>query len=129
MRKISDNQILNRIRFENPWWISPELMPESITRWKPRPYLELFHKLIVDRSIQRAPVLMGPRRVGKTVMLHHCIQKLIEQGVPPLNICYVSVDHPIYNELSLEQFFEYFKKLSGTNLREIECFLFFDEIQ
>jgi predicted AAA+ superfamily ATPase len=72
---------------------------------------------------------MGPRRVGKTVMIHHSIQRLIEAGISPMNICYVSVDHPIYNALSLEQFLEHFKAATGVDYRKTECFVFFDEIQ
>ncbi len=50
----------------------------------------------------RTVILMGPRRVGKSVMLYHTIQQLIEDGVNPRNILYASVDTPLYNGISLE---------------------------
>jgi hypothetical protein len=44
---------------------------------KRREYFKLFYPLVIERSIKRALVLMGPRRVGKTVMLFHAIDELI----------------------------------------------------
>ncbi|MFT6844837.1 MAG: putative AAA+ superfamily ATPase [Flavobacteriales bacterium] len=46
-----------------------------------RLYFLLFKPLVKEREIRRAVVLMGPRRVGKTVMLYHMVQELIENGV------------------------------------------------
>ena len=79
--------------------------------------------------MRRAVVLMGPRRVGKTVMIHHAIQTLIDDGVPPLSIGYFSVDHPIYNGLSLEKLLEYYAQSSGMNQKHDQIYIFFDEIQ
>lgn len=129
MKEISDKQIVMRIRSDNPWWELPHKIPDSFIKWAPRPYLELFHPLVINRAIHRAPVLMGPRRVGKTVMIHHLIQRLLEAGTPPLHICYVSVDHPIYNALGLEHFLDYFTEATGVDYKKDETYVFFDEIQ
>ena len=48
---------------------------------------------------------MGARRVGKSVMLFHTIQRLIEDGVNPQKIIYLSIDTPIYMNISLEELF------------------------
>ncbi len=79
--------------------------------------------------MRRAVVLMGPRRVGKTVMVHHAIQALIDDGVPPRFIGYFSVDHPIYNGLSLEKLLEYYAQSSGVDYKRDQVYVFFDEIQ
>ena len=79
--------------------------------------------------MRRAVVLMGPRRVGKTVLIHHAIQALIDEGLPPRSIGYFSVDHPIYNGLSLEKLLEYYAQSSGLNHKRDEIYIFFDEIQ
>ena len=72
---------------------------------------------------------MGPRRVGKTVMIYHSINKLISSGINPKKIIYISVDTPIYNNVSLDDFFTYARKA----LKNEEClegyYVFFDEIQ
>ena len=79
--------------------------------------------------MRRAVVVMGPRRVGKTVLIHHAIQALIDDGAAPRSIGYFSVDHPIYNGLSLEQLLEYYSRSSGSDHKRDGIFVFFDEIQ
>ncbi len=96
---------------------------------KPRAYLGLFLPLVKENAVRRAVVLMGPRRVGKTVMIHHAIQALLDGGVPPKSICYFSVDHPIYNGLSLEQLLSHYGQSSGTHYKSEKVYVFFDEIQ
>lgn len=96
---------------------------------KPRPYIEHLYPLISNLDVRRAVVLMGPRRVGKTVLLHHVIQRLVESGVNPRHICYVSVDHPLFNGLGLEEFLQHYRDASGVTDEEKNIYLFFDEIQ
>ncbi|MFC1588564.1 AAA family ATPase, partial [Planctomycetota bacterium] len=129
MRKISNDQIVAKIQNENPWWSDPHQIQESISKLKPRPYLTLLEPLVTQESIRRAVVLMGPRRVGKTVLIHHLIGQLISDGIHPQRICYFSVDHPIYNGLSLEDFIEYFRKSTGIDFAHDSIYIFFDEIQ
>ncbi len=129
MRKISSEQILERLKQENPWWKAPHSLPAAYRKWVPRPYLDLLAPLVEQTSIQRAIVLMGPRRVGKTVMIHHLIDRLLEAGVQSKYICYLSVDHPIYNGISLEEFIRYFEKATSINIEKDPCYVFFDEIQ
>ncbi|MCB0512676.1 MAG: ATP-binding protein, partial [Bacteroidetes bacterium] len=73
-------------------------------------------------------VLMGPRRVGKTVMLFHSIQQLIDKQINPQKIFFVGIDNPIYVHLSLEDILSLCKQsLNQENLNG--CYVFFDEIQ
>lgn len=129
MRQIPEQQVVKRLQTENVWWASPHQIPMSYRNWSPREYFKLFYPLVEKRSIQRAVVLMGPRRVGKTVLIHHAIQNLIRKGINPKNICFFSVDHPIYNGLFLDQLLDIYHQASGVNYREEECYIFFDEIQ
>ncbi len=129
MKKISQVQVLQRVKLENPWWQTPHKVPEAFTVWTPRPYLDLFYPLATNLSISRAVVLLGPRRVGKTVMIHHAIQSLLKDGVKPENICYFSVDHPIYNGLGIDELLEAYEGATGIDYTKENCFFFFDEIQ
>src|SRR5258708_33408322 len=104
MKEISQVLILKRVISENIWWDGSESMPSMYQGYLPRPYLEIFYPVVTKRDVQRAAVLMGPRRIGKTVLLHHVIQKLIKSGIDPKKICYVSVDNPLYNGMDLESF-------------------------
>lgn len=129
MKKIPQNQVIQRLMSENIWWESPKTIPAAYQKLLKRPYLDIFFPYLENRRITRAIVLMGPRRVGKTVLLHHAIDRLIEKGVNPDTICYVSVDQPLYNGLSLEDFLETFREATGIDYKKQECFVFFDEIQ
>ncbi|MCD6533397.1 MAG: ATP-binding protein [Deltaproteobacteria bacterium] len=129
MKTISIQQVKKKLKSENGWWEAPHAIPVNYSGWSPRPYLALLYPLITDRSINRAVVLMGPRRVGKTVMIHHAINKLIKQGIAPDHICYVSIDHPIYNGLNLDDFLELYMEITGIDYHADEVYFFFDEIQ
>jgi predicted AAA+ superfamily ATPase len=96
---------------------------------KKRAYFALFFPLVKTLSVRRAVVLMGPRRVGKTVMIHQAIQALLGEGVPPKSLCYFSVDHPIYNGLSLDKLLEYYGQATGVDYKSEQIYAFFDEIQ
>ena len=100
----SEEQILERLRFENPWWVSG-VVEEYYTSMQRRLYFDLFMPLVLETEIRRAIVLMGPRRVGKTVMLYHTIQGLLDKEINPLKTAYISIETPIYNNINLEQLF------------------------
>ena len=123
----SKEQITDRIKFDNPWWENKGI-EKYYAEMKRREYFKLFYPLVTQKKVKRAVVLMGPRRVGKTVMLFHTVQNLIDDGVPPASICYLSIETPIYNGIGLEELLQYYLELSG-NTRDSEVYIFFDEIQ
>ena len=71
---------------------------------------------------------MGPRRVGKTWLIYHAIQSLIDHGRNPRHICYINIQTPLYNGLSLEEIVSLICEASGANLQD-GLFICFDEIQ
>ena len=99
-------QLVKRMSIDNPWWLRGTIA-EDYKELPSRVYLDEFYPLVMDRSVRRAVILMGPRRVGKTVMIFHTIDKLIAEGVDPHKIIYISIDTPIYNNHSLEELFLY----------------------
>ncbi len=80
-------------------------------------------------EVRRAVILLGPRRVGKTVLIHHIIQELIKTKVDPRLICYISIDNPIYTGCSLEELLQDCKEASDTLPLRSQRYLFIDEIQ
>jgi predicted AAA+ superfamily ATPase len=93
-----------------------------------RLYFSLFYPFVIEKKVRRALVLMGPRRVGKTVMLFHSIQQLLTEKVNPQKIFFIGIDNPIYVHLSLEDILNLCKQsLNRDNLNS--CYVFFDEIQ
>lgn len=127
LNPFSEDQIIARLQFENPWWASGSLEAYYKT-FRPRLYFNLFYPLVKNTTVHRATVLMGPRRVGKTVMLYHTIQQLISQGVPPQKILYASIETPIYNNIALEDLFAMARKALGQ-ADAAGWYVFFDEVQ
>lgn len=128
MKSVSLEQVKRKIKEENPWW---ETGAASF-KWqkmRPRPYLNGLYSLVAKSQVRRAVILMGPRRVGKTVLIDHLIARLLKDGVPPQRILYVSIDIPLYTGLSLENFIEQFGLLAGSAPAQETQYIFFDEIQ
>lgn len=127
LKSVPEEKVIDKLRFDNPWWKSRSI-DEFFNSMNRRLYFDLLFPLIQDRTIRRAVVLMGPRRVGKTVMLYHSIQKLIDAGIDPKKICYFSIETPIYNGLALEELFRLARKAVFDDNPE-GFYIFFDEIQ
>lgn len=124
---IPTEKIIERLRYENPWWVSRQIQ-DLYSSMSKRLYFSLFYPFVKEMSARRAVVLMGPRRVGKTVMLFHSIHQLLEDGINPQKIFYIGIDNPIYVHLGLEDILTLCRK--SLNLTQLKgCYVFFDEIQ
>lgn len=128
MLQVTDKEIKNRLSIDNPAWETGKIADQYRALRKYRAYFDGFMRLVVPKAVRRAVVLMGPRRVGKTVMLQQAIQRLVETGVPPRSILYVSVETPVYTGTTLEKLLQYFRELHGHDPKA-ELYVFFDEIQ
>jgi predicted AAA+ superfamily ATPase len=127
LKPISRDLIIDRLKFENPWWVTNSI-DEDYKVMQRRLYFNLFFSLVSNTDVKRAVVLMGPRRVGKTVMMHHCIGELLGTNINPHKICYIGIDNPIYLNMSLDELFELTREAAG-NADAKGWFVFFDEIQ
>ena len=120
--------VQKRLAFDNPWWIAGGGIDAERREWPRRAYFAPFIQLIEAVEVPRAVVLIGPRRVGKTVMLAHAVQALLDKGLAGNTILYVSLDTPLYSGRSLESlvrtFIELHRHAEGQRL-----WVFFDEIQ
>ena len=118
---------IERLIFENPWWSTGNVQSTYSTMSR-RLYFDLFYPYVHETDIKRALVLMGPRRVGKTVMIYHSIQQLIADGISPQKIMFIGIDNPIYMHQGLEDLLLMAK--DAVKLDSVEnCYVFFDEIQ
>lgn len=128
MLEIAKKDIVARMAFDNPWWEGGKHGKVAFEDSPRRKYFESFLRTLTDKSVRRAVVLMGPRRVGKTVMIYQSIRALIDQGVDTKSILYLSLETPIYTGLALEQLLGHFQALF-EHKRESSLYVFFDEIQ
>lgn len=126
--ELLEKQITGRLKVDNPWWVEGRI-PDYYAKMSPRLYLDIFMPLVQSSALRRALVLMGSRRVGKTVMMFHAIQRLIDSGVSAQNIIYISVETPIYNKIYLEQLFVLACRILGKEPARESMYVFYDEIQ
>lgn len=127
MKDVSYQQITEHLKRLNPWWESAHMDAETL-RLRPRAYLAPVRKLVLEPTLRRAVVLLGPRRVGKTILIRHLIADLLADGVAAQRIAYVEMDHPLLHGQSLEALIHQVEAVApagGDGTR----YLFFDEIQ
>ncbi|RAU23128.1 ATPase [Paramagnetospirillum kuznetsovii] len=128
MRDITDIQIKRRLQFDNPWWGDPAVLDRILGDRPERAYLSPFHDLVTNRGVNRAVVLMGPRRVGKTVMLQQSIKRLLVSGVERTRVFFVDLQNPVYVGLGLQRLLDMFLEMFGHD-RFSDLYVLFDEIQ
>ena len=125
MAIVNDEQVMKVLRQYNPWWRVPSAIREESKPQKRVAYYEAL-KMLTHKSIRRFVVLSGMRRVGKTTILYQIIEHLIDEGVNPKNILYVTFDNPILKLVHAEHvlsIYEAMYPLEGIR------YIFFDEVQ
>lgn len=128
MLEVSENEISARLAGDNPWWSEVDNQPE-VSTLKKRHYFQSFKTLVEQQEVNRAIILMGPRRVGKTVMLHQLVHDLIAGGQNPKSIIYAAIDTPTFSGIPLEKLIDIFCARNEINKRKDKIFVLFDEIQ
>lgn len=129
MIRITPEQLEIALREENPWWGGLPSLSARFQTERKRSFLKSFLQLVRRSTPRREVVLLGPRRVGKTYLIHHAIAELLADGVPPGRILYVAVDNPLYIDASLSELLDAFHRVTGCDWRRQHCYVFFDEIQ
>lgn len=120
--------IQRRLAMDNPWWQAGREIDEEEHSMAHRAYFPAFAAIAQDRSVRRATVLIGPRRVGKTVMLHQFVQKLLDDGIRGIDILFLSLDTPLYAGLSLERLLRLFMDIHRHSDNDA-LWVLFDEVQ
>lgn len=122
------HEVQRRLNTDNPWWKAGSGIDPEEAGWPRRAYFSQFARLVTERSVRRAVVLIGPRRVGKTVMIKHLVSQLLGDGEIGTRILFLSLDTPLYSGRSLESLVQMFVDLhqhpKGTPL-----WVLFDEVQ
>jgi hypothetical protein len=127
--QVSEKEIELRLRLDNPWWEAGAGIDAEYQGFPRRAYLPAFAQLVRQAEVNRAVVLLGPRRVGKTILAHHCIQQLLDEGAASgRDILYVSLETPLFTGLTLEDLVQRFRRLF-VRPAAVRLIVFFDEIQ
>lgn len=128
MRPISEADIIKSLAQDNPWW------REGAKGWVedvPQPrrgFFKNFKSLALNWELPRSTILMGPRRVGKTVMLRQLIIDALAEGMPQRDIFYVSLDTPLYSGRPLQELLDLFDAAQPGESRRRRLVIF-DEVQ
>lgn len=128
MWEISEKEVITRMNFDNPWWAEGKASKILFEDSPRRNYFDKFYSQVTNRQVNRAVILMGPRRVGKTVMIRQAIRKLLDDETNGKFILYLSLETPIYTGLSLERIILLFLKENNLK-RDSSLYIFFDEVQ
>lgn len=121
-------EVLRRMADDNPWWVAGGNIEPEWRDLPKRAYFPLLMRLVRDLDVARAAVLIGPRRVGKTVMIKQAIEALLADGVPGIDILYLSLETPLYSGRALETLLRDYMDLHGHR-KGRQLWVFFDEVQ
>lgn len=120
----SPQEVMAVLRQYNPWW-SNQPIPD-LPIWRRAAFQELNHWLRTP-PVPRAIMLSGARQVGKTTLFLQVVEGLIRSGVPPQNILYVTLDHPLLKLGGLDGILRLWREYE--QVAEGPEYLFLDEIQ
>ncbi len=121
-------EVLRRMADDNPWWVAGGNIEPEWRNLHRRAYFQPLMHLVRDLEVSRAIVLIGPRRVGKTVMTKQIIEALLADGVAGTDIFYLSLETPLYSGRALETLLRDFMDLHGHK-KGRQLWVFFDEVQ
>ena len=118
-------QILKVLRAFNPWWTTGSVHPGLLKEYRRFAYYEAMKRLDQE-ELRRTVVLTGTRRVGKTTIEYQMIDSMLNRGVNPAQIVFISMDHPMLKLSNLSDILEcYHENVWPTQ----DAYYFFDEIQ
>lgn len=105
MAIISKERLLKVLVFYNPWWKTGVVNPKLSKNYKRFAFYEAMKRLN-QNNIRRTVVLTGTRRVGKTTIQYQMIEALLQNGVPPQKIVFISIDHPMLKLSAMNEILE-----------------------
>ena len=126
--QIPPREVQRRLALDNPWWRAGQGIDPEESGWPRRAYFGQFSSLARNVGVRRAVVLIGPRRVGKTVMLKHLVAQLLDDGVAGTQVLFLSLDTPLYSGRSLESLVQMFADLHRHPAKQT-LWVLFDEVQ
>ena len=122
---ISKEGILKVLTAYNPWWKTAAVNPKQAKSYRRFAFHEAMKRL-EQADLRRTVILTGTRRVGKTTIQYQMIQSLLEKGIAPQKIVFVSMDHPM---LKLGGFNSILECYHENVYAEQDVYYFFDEVQ
>lgn len=105
----------------NPWWMNDFDVDDLVPR------TNYFNKLKRNLDNKSIVFLTGLRRVGKTTLMKILIKYLIDIGIEPSHIFYISLDDYLLREKPLRDILIEYRKVHKLSMKE-KLYIFFDEV-
>lgn len=128
MHTITDNDLFQRLAFDNPWW---EFTKDTRIQFKNpqrRVFFPAFFSHVMKAGAGNVLCLAGPLRAGKTVMMRQMVARLVENSIPPTNVFYCNMTVPSMTAADIPTLFEMFCRRYRHG-PDAELYVFYDEIQ
>ena len=100
MSIVNQENILDLLYSYNSWWRTGFIQKDFVKPMHRFAYFEAFNSMMHE-DIRRSVVLCGARRTGKTTIMYQAISELLQTGVSPKDILFVSFDHPLLKLCSI----------------------------
>lgn len=94
------DDVANVVLDQNPWRRSGHV-PKVLAPPIERPLALGLWRHVCDRPPMRYPLILGPRRVGKTTTMYQTVRHLLNAGVDPKRLWWFRLDHPLLLTYSL----------------------------
>ncbi len=105
----------------NPWWENDYHTLSLINRPSVLP------ALWESRNYKGISIVTGLRRIGKTSIMKLLIKKLLEEGIIPQNIFFISLDEYTLKDKSIAEILDDYRGIMKLSVDE-RIFVFFDEV-
>lgn len=111
---------------QNPWHRTGEV-PETWAKKIERPLAKGLHIRTRLNEPARFQLILGPRRVGKTTLMHQTVRNLLAAGIPRKKLWWLRLDHPLFMQIPLDDLAAYVVRASRA-APDAKTFLFLDEL-
>jgi uncharacterized protein len=111
---------------QNPWHSSGEV-PSAWALPIERPLARMLADRLTNNQPRRFQLILGPRRVGKTTSLYQTANRLLKQGIKPIRVWWLRMDHPLLMDLELGGLVRTITKGAKASLED-PIYLFLDEL-
>lgn len=108
-------------------WQSGGKVPARLAPDTERTIANSLYQWLKHADSRHIQIILGPRRVGKTVVLHQVVRKLLADGVDPSRIFFLRLDDIEFKNISLGKLARYVWQASGAS-EERPAYLLLDEV-
>ena len=119
--------MIDILTLQNKWWITKSVPSELLGEFK----REIFSELVEDMKNKKITSIIGPRRVGKSILMHQLIEDLIKRGVNEKRVLYAQFDALQMRKTNIiKDLLNFVSEKNGESLEELRepIYIFLDEV-